>query len=194
MILEKFNEVEFKHLSTFFTTHKKLVLNPLANGSSVGLFIVASPSELQIAYDKITQNQQGTYLVEPFIVGREITVGVWNRKDSTTIALPCSEIKVIQGRNFDYEGKYLGHGVEELTPAPLSENEKTMCQDLALKVHEIVKCKGYSRTDMILVSQGPMLLEINTLPGLSKASFIPQQLVAYGENLRHFFQEQIDIA
>jgi D-alanine-D-alanine ligase len=83
--------------------------------------------------------------------------------------------------------------VEELTPAPLTAEESEACQELALKLHSAIGCKGYSRTDMILTEKGPVLLEINTLPGMSKASFIPQQLKVAGITMRDFFLEQINL-
>jgi D-alanine-D-alanine ligase len=88
----------------------------------------------------------------------------------------------------------LGQGVEEVTPAQLTEKETLACQELALKLHFVIGCKGYSRTDMILTEDGPILLEINTLPGLTKASFIPQQLAAIKVDLRSFFEAQLKIS
>jgi D-alanine-D-alanine ligase len=166
----------------------------MANGSSVGLFIISNAMELDAAISSIQAKGIIPYLCEPFINGREITVGVWQRDRSELTVLPCSEVRIYQGAQFDYQGKYLGKGVEELTPAPLTEDESVACQALALRVHEILGCHGYSRTDMILNPDGPILLEINTLPGLTKASFIPQQLAVIGVGLREFFESQINQA
>jgi len=180
-------------LKEFYKTHGKIVLKPVANGSSVGLFIISDEAGLEDALKKLTDDN-GAYLAERFITGREITVGVRHKLNGTTAPLPCSEVRVIQGRQFDYEGKYLGHGVQEITPAHITPEETQRCQELALKIHQAVGCEGYSRTDMILTERGPVLLEINTLPGLSRASFIPQQLTANGETLRSFFEEQVKLA
>lgn len=180
-------------LTGFFKTHQKIVLKPVANGSSVGLFIIENESGLNDALKKL-RSDVGSYLAERFISGREITVGVRQLPNGKNVALPCSEVRVHQGRQFDYEGKYLGHGVQELTPAPIGPEETLACQRLAIQVHEMMGCAGYTRTDMILTERGPILLEINTLPGLSKASFIPQQLHAAGETLKSFFAEQIALA
>lgn len=188
-----FTTSEVQTLEKFFQEHKKIVLKPAANGSSVGLFIVSNDAELKNAIKTIHEKKLSHYLAEPFITGREITVGVRQRLNGNIDALPCSEVRVVQGRQFDYEGKYLGSGVEELTPAPLSPEETKQCQELAVKLHKLMGCRGYTRTDMILTNKGPILLEINTLPGLSKASFVPQQLIALKENLRDFFQEQINL-
>lgn len=193
LIIDFFTNEDITKLKSFLKQHKKLVLKPLANGSSVGLFIVSSESELDESLKTIKNKNLSHYLIEPFITGREITVGVRQKADGSTIPIACSEVRVIQGRQFDYEGKYLGSGVEELTPAPITAQETKECQDMAIKIHNLLGCRGYSRTDMILTEKGPILLEINTLPGLSKASFVPQQIISIGGNLRDFFQEQINL-
>lgn len=191
LTLTQFNAEEEIALKGFLDLHKKVVMKPLANGSSVGLYIVDNQEQLLKAFKAIKDNKNGAYLVEPFITGREITVGVWEKTKGKVVALPCSEVQVIHGRQFDYEGKYLGSGVKELTPAPLTPEQADECQKIALSLHQLVGCKGYSRTDMILTEKGPYLLEINTLPGLSKASFIPQQLAAIQVDLRTFFESQL---
>lgn len=193
VVIKDFSHTELLEAQVLLAAHKKLVLKPLANGSSVGLYFVNSEAELNSVFDKISKADLGPYLIEPFISGREITVGVRQKPDGTVLPLPCSEVRVIEGRNFDYEGKYLGKGVEELTPAPLTPDESKKCQEVAVTIHKLLGCRGYTRTDMMLTKSGPVLLEINTLPGLSKASFIPQQIAANGENLRDFFREQINL-
>ena len=193
LIVDNLEASTVKKLEEFLAQNKKIVLKPLANGSSVGLHIVNNQEELDKAVHAMKASGYLPYVSEPFITGREITVGVRETPDHKLASLPCSEVRVIQGRQFDYQGKYLGSGVEELTPAPLSKEESEACQKLALKLHAAIGCKGYSRTDMILTEKGPVLLEINTLPGLSKASFIPQQLKVAGISLRDFFLEQINL-
>lgn len=193
VIVENVEPATVKQLENLLTQSKKIVLKPLANGSSVGLHIVASKQDLEKAIPAIKMSGYLPYVSEPFITGREITVGVREDKNHQLSSLPCSEVRVIQGRQFDYQGKYLGSGVEELTPAPLTKEESEACQKLALAIHKAIGCKGYSRTDMILTENGPVLLEINTLPGMSKASFIPQQLRAAGITVRDFFLEQINL-
>jgi len=180
-------------LRAFAKAHPRLVLKPRAQGSSVGLHIVKTPAELTAAIASI-QKTSLPYLAEPFLEGREITVGVYDTLDGKLAALPCSEVVVSDGRSFDYQGKYLGQGVVELTPAPLNGEEGLACQALAMQLHRAVGAYGYSRTDMILTERGPVLLEINTLPGLSKASFIPQQLSAAQISMRDFFALQVKLA
>lgn len=190
LALNTFDQTEEESLNHFFKEHKKIVLKPLSNGSSVGLYIIETSDQLNSAISEL-RSKPMAYMAEAFITGREITVGVWQKNKTESIALPCSEVRLIPGGQFDYQGKYLGKGVEELTPAPLTEDETNSCQNLALKLHQILGCRGYSRTDMILTTHGPVLLEINTLPGLTKASFIPQQLAAIQVDLRSFFETQI---
>jgi D-alanine-D-alanine ligase len=182
-----------QELESFLKIHNKIVIKPVASGSSVGLFMIENLKALESALSQIQASKE-SYIVEPFIVGREITVCVRENPQHQISVLPCSEIKVVTGRQFDYQGKYLGLGVQELTPAPIGPEESKACQDMAIKLHQSLNCTGYTRTDMILTERGPILLEINTLPGLSKASFVPQQLIAAGESLRDFFAQQIQLA
>lgn len=193
LIVEDLEDKKRNELRDFLSQHKKIVLKPLANGSSVGLHIVETEEQLRKATETIKSSGYLPYVAEAFVTGREITVGVREDSANKLQSLPCSEVRVIQGRQFDYQGKYLGSGVEELTPAPLTLTESEACQKLALRIHEAIGCRGYSRTDMILTQKGPVLLEINTLPGLSRASFIPQQLKAAGITMRDFFLGQINL-
>jgi D-alanine-D-alanine ligase len=180
-------------LGNFFEKNGKMVIKPVASGSSFGLHIVADSASLKKAGDEIQKSSYSDYLVETFLQGRELTVGVLERNGGLE-ALPPSEVVLNEGFNFDYQGKYLGRGTTEITPASLSADEKSKAQKLAVDAHRALGCRGYSRTDMILTSRGPVFLETNTLPGLSKASFIPQQLQAAGIPMKDFLEEQIKIA
>ena len=193
MIVSSFSSEEKTKISLMLAQAGKIVMKPLANGSSVGLYIIDSKESLESAWTKAPTHNFGSYIIEPFITGREITVGVRQTKSGEILPLPCSEVRVIEGRQFDYAGKYLGKGVEELTPAPLTDAEAKACQEVAIKIHKAVGCEGYTRTDMFLTKNGPVMLEINTLPGMSKASFIPQQLEAAGIKMRDFIEEQINL-
>jgi D-alanine-D-alanine ligase len=168
------------------------VLKPQADGSSHGLIHLKHVGEVETAA-KALAGFGLQYLAEVFIEGRELTVGVVD--DGTgPAALPVSEVRLIPGGAFDYAGKYLGKGTEEITPAQLTESEWAAAQALAVLTHHAVGCAGYSRTDMILTSSGPVLLEINTLPGMTKASFIPQQLAAAKRDVRTFIEQQLSQA
>jgi D-alanine-D-alanine ligase len=182
------NEAALREL---FATHPRWVLKPLADGSSHGL--VHLKFEAQVPEAAALLAKLGvTYLAEVFVEGRELTVGVVDTEAGPE-ALPVSEVRLAADAAFDYEGKYLGRGTEELTPAPLSDAEREAAQRLAVTTHQAVGCEGYSRTDMILTASGPVLLEINTLPGLTKASFIPQQLAAAGKDFGEFLKAQLEL-
>jgi D-alanine-D-alanine ligase len=179
-------------LEQLMKTNGRWVLKPLADGSSSGLIHLISKEQIPSAAKKMTELSVD-YLAEVFIEGRELTVGVVDFKEATR-ALPVSEVKLVPGGTFDYEGKYLGKGTEEITPAVLTQNETSAAQELALLTHKALGCGGYTRTDMILTDNGPVLLEINTLPGLTRASFIPQQLAAENSDFRAFLEWQIELA
>jgi D-alanine-D-alanine ligase len=179
-------------LERLLEEHPRWVLKPRADGSSHGLVHLASRAEVPEA--AATLARLGLpYLAERFVEGRELTVGVVDWATGLE-ALPVSEVRLQPGAAFDYQGKYLGRGTEEVTPAVLSPAERDAAQALACLTHRAVGCAGYSRTDVILGVGGPVLLEINTLPGLTRASFIPQQLAAAGRTLPQFLAWQLELA
>jgi D-alanine-D-alanine ligase len=178
-------------LEQLLVEHPRWVLKPRADGSSHGLSVLASRADVPGAAALLARLQL-PYLAEHFLAGRELTVGAVDWPEGLG-ALPVSEVKLQAGATFDYLGKYLGHGTQEVTPADLAPAEAAAAQALALRTHRAVGCAGYSRTDLILTAQGPILLEINTLPGLSRASFIPQQLQAAGRDLAAFLRWQLEL-
>ncbi len=191
----------------FYTTDNKLetlltdrlkefgpqVLKPVDAGSSFGLFFLNHVKEVEGICQKLRDLGKRRYLTETLIVGRELTVGVIHDGNGNK-ALPPSEVILEKNRSFDFEGKYLGKGTQEITPADLNKEEEKKCQALAVKMHEALGCYGYSRTDMILTNEGPYFLETNTLPGLTKASFIPQQLEAAKISFKKFIERQLELA
>jgi D-alanine-D-alanine ligase len=182
-----------ERLGRLFEVHDKVVLKPVADGSSHGVRILASERDLDAAIVHVIAKPHVRHLAEAFIEGRELTVGVIEEHEGLK-PLPCSEVVLESGRTFDFDGKYLGKGVREITPADVSEDMSRSAQSVALAAHEAVGCRGYSRTDVIMGKDGPVFLEINTLPGLTRASFIPQQLQAAGIDMRRFLEGQIEIA
>jgi D-alanine-D-alanine ligase len=179
-------------LTELLAKHPRWVLKPQADGSSHGLVHLRGPGQLDEAAATLARLHI-PYLAEVFIEGRELTVGVVD-DEAGPVALPVSEVRLIPGGAFDYAGKYLGKGTEEITPAQLTPSEWEAAQRLAVLTHRALGCRGYSRTDMILTAQGPVLLEINTLPGMTRASFIPQQLAAAGRSLKAFLERQLSLA
>ena len=181
-----------KTLQDFIAKHGKIVVKPMASGSSVGLHILDASGDVDTAAKAVVASGIG-YMAEQFLVGREITVGV-AEIGGTLAPIACSEVLVQKGRAFDYQGKYLGHGITEVTPAELTPAERKACEDVALQVHRGLGCFGYSRSDTILTDKGPVFLETNTLPGMSKSSFVPQQLAHRGVKLADFIREQLELA
>ena len=114
----------------FLSRHPRLVAKPVAGGSSVGLHLVGSVADAQRAAAAIA-NSGEEYLAEAFVSGAELTVGVVD-DDRGTRALPASEVRLEQGRSFDYEGKYLGKGTREITPAEVPEPVARAAQKVAL--------------------------------------------------------------
>ena len=182
-----------ERLARLFEKHDKVVVKPVADGSSHGVRIVSNERELDAAIAHVVTHPEIRHIAEAFIQGRELTVGVIDEERELE-ALPCSEVVLEAGRTFDFDGKYLGKGVREITPADVPVEMAREAQSVALTAHDAVGCRGYSRTDIIMGKDGPVFLEINTLPGLTRASFIPQQLAAAGIDMRRFLKRQIEIA
>jgi D-alanine-D-alanine ligase len=178
-------------LNDLLSERPRWVLKPEADGSSVGLIHLRSATQVDQAVETICRLNI-PYLAEEFVAGREMTVGVWQHADVLD-ALPISEVCLKGDATFDFHGKYLA-GTEEKTPADVSEKVARQCQHVALAAHQALQCFGYSRTDVIVTSQGPVFLEINTLPGMTRASFIPQQLAAAGIDLADFLRNQLRLA
>ncbi|HUZ60562.1 MAG TPA: D-alanine--D-alanine ligase [Hanamia sp.] len=161
-------------------------VKPNNGGSSIGMSKVNSPSEeLGAAIEKAFKEDEQV-LVEEFIKGREFTIGVFKFKGKI-IALPITEI-ITQKEFFDYEAKYLGASLE-ITPAQIDENLTTQIKEEALKIYQIFNCKGIVRIDFIYNEEEgtPYMLEINTVPGQTEASLVPQQVKAIGWSLMDFY-------
>ncbi len=133
------------------------------------------------------------YVIEPFITGAESTCGVLEQADGSLIALPPVEIVTASG-SFDYESKYLASTTQEICPARFAPEMNAQLQALAIKAHRALSCSGYSRSDFIISKDGPVYLETNTLPGLTKASLYPKSLKAQGIEFVDFLELQIELA
>jgi len=173
--------------------HGRAVVKPVADGSSVGLFHVESIARAREVAEEVA-SRSVAYLCEAFVSGPELTVGVAQGDDGVARVLCASEVRLDPGRVFDFAGKYLGKGTIELTPAEQPEAVIRAAEALALLAHNALGCEGYTRTDVIVSERGAVFLETNTLPGLTKASFIPQQVAARGMNLEVFLRTQIQLA
>lgn len=160
-------------------------VKPNNGGSSIGMSKVNSAEDLVPALQKAFKEDEQV-LVEEFIKGREFTIGVFKSKGKI-ITLPMTEI-ITKNDFFDYQAKYEGESVE-VTPAEASEKIKLQIATAAEKIYKVFNCKGIVRIDFIYddVKEAPYMLEINTVPGQSAASIVPQQVVAMGSTLKEFY-------
>ncbi len=169
-----------------------LFVKPNNGGSSLGISKVHAAEELQTALDKAFK-EDDQVLVEEFIKGREFTVGVFKFKGKIT-TLPITEV-ITKKEFFDYEAKYQGLS-EEITPALLDTSDANAINEAALKVYQVLNCRGVVRVDFILneADRKPYMLEVNTVPGQSAASIIPQQVKVMGWDLKDFYTAIIEEA
>ncbi|MFN4975727.1 MAG: D-alanine--D-alanine ligase [Bacteroidota bacterium] len=167
-------------------------VKPNNGGSSLGMSKVNTPEELGPALRK-AYAEDNQLLVEEYIEGREFTVGVF-RRDGVITVLPITEI-VTQNEFFDFEAKYQGKS-KEITPAEITPPMLQQLEAAARKAYEVLNCRGVVRVDFIYSSkfQQPYMLEVNTVPGQSAASVIPQQVKAMGWNLTDFYGALIEEA
>lgn len=151
-----------------------VVVKPVSCGSSIGVSIVHDSAELQTALNA-ARLYEDCVMLEQYVQGREMTVGILNH-----MALPIIEIKPRNGF-FDYKNKYQPGLTDEICPADVNEELKCELQDLALKVHKILRLGSYSRIDFIISeSKDVYCLEANTLPGMTHASLLPKAAKAHG--------------
>jgi D-alanine-D-alanine ligase len=183
---------EVRHAAReLLSRHERIVLKPLAAGSSRGLFFLGRNGNLDEIVAQIA-DLGIPYIVEQFIRGRELTVGVLDHGDGP-FALPVIEIEVDSDRTFDYEGKYLGHGTREICPAMIPDDLARETQQAALGAHIALGCEGYSRSDFVAAEDGVYFLETNTLPGLTTSSLVPQELAVVGISFRDFLEKQMEL-
>jgi len=165
-------------------------IKPNNAGSSFGISKAKSKEEIIPAIEKAFK-EDSQILIESFLDGTEVSIGVIEYKDKIKV-LPMTEI-VTENDFFDYEAKYLGKS-EEITPARISASAHKKLEKAASKVYQVLNMSGISRSEYILVNDEPYFLEINTVPGLTAESIIPQQVVAAGISLQEFFNNTIEMA
>ena len=151
-------------------------VKPNRGGSSIGMTKVSRPEQLEAAI-ATAFNEDSQVIVERFISGTEVTCGVipW---EGGIRALPATEI-VSENEFFDFEAKYLGKS-QEITPARIPDATMKVVQDLAEQIYVALECQGMIRVDMIVAEGQPHVIEVNTVPGFTEASIIPQQAAAVG--------------
>lgn len=165
-------------------------VKPNNGGSSIGMSKVMKGDELDAAIIKAF-NEDDQVLVEEFIAGREFTIGVFKNKGQI-ITLPITEI-ISKKDFFDYEAKYQGMS-DEITPAQVDETVAVKVRLAAKKIYELLNCRGIVRIDFIYNEKAgePYMLEVNTVPGQSEASIIPQQVKAMGRTLKDFYTAVVE--
>ena len=152
-------------------------VKPNASGSSFGVTKVKQVEEFQDALEKAFAEGEEV-LVESFMQGRETACGVIKTKQRK-IVMPVTEI-IPKKEFFDYEAKYTGGMSEEVTPAAMPEDITAKIQELSSEIYDILGCKGIVRVDFIVTKEGPQFLEINTVPGMTPESILPQQAKVSG--------------
>jgi D-alanine-D-alanine ligase len=169
-------------------------VKPNNGGSSIGMSRVNNPSEeLGKAIEKAFK-EDNQVLVEEFIEGREFTIGVFQSKGKI-ITLPFTEI-ITRNKFFDFEAKYTAGFTDEITPAVVEENIAEKVRATAKKIYQVFNCRGIVRIDFIYNEKKgePYMLEINTVPGQTEASLVPQQVAAMGWNLKEFYTALVNDA
>lgn len=165
-------------------------VKPNNAGSSFGISKAKTTEELIPAIEK-AYKEDTEILIEAFLDGPEITIGVIQYHDKIKV-LPMTEI-ITENDFFDYEAKYLGKS-EEVTPAQISDELHQKLEKIAAYVYKVLNMSGFSRSEYIIVNGEPYFLEMNTVPGLTAESIIPQQAAEAGISLQELFHNAVETA
>ncbi|WP_435415774.1 D-alanine--D-alanine ligase [Polaribacter aestuariivivens] len=165
-------------------------IKPNNAGSSYGISKAHKKEDILPAI-KLAYKEDSEILIESFLNGTEVSVGVIQYQEETKV-LPITEI-VSENDFFDYEAKYEGKS-QEITPARISKTQQEKVEKVAKKVYQILGMSGFSRAEYIFVNDEPYFLEINTVPGLTEKSILPQQAQAAGISLEKLFENAIESA
>lgn len=168
------------------------VVKPEQEGSTIGITIVRKPEELGPALE-LARRYDRLVLVEEFLKGVEITGAVLGNRNPQALPL----VEIIPGDKygfFTYEAKYTPGATREICPARLSETLTRKAQEYAVRAHQALKCRGYSRTDMIACDDEVYILETNTIPGMTSTSLFPQAAAAAGISFSELLDRLIELA
>ena len=185
-----FKQITFSSAQILEELKLPVFVKPNNGGSSIGMSKVEKADGLDKAISKAFL-EDDQVLVEETINGREFTVGVFRSK-GIIVVLPITEVKS-QKSFFDYEAKYEGAS-SEITPAEIDDVVAEKIRKASKKIYSIFNCRGVVRIDFILNEDDgePYMLEINTIPGQSEASIVPQQVIAKGWTLKEFYTKLIE--
>lgn len=164
-------------------------VKPNAGGSSFGVTKVKEKSQLERAIHKAWQESEEA-LIEEFIEGHEFTCGIVKTGNKKTV-FPVTEV-LPKNEFFDFEAKYTPGAAEEITPARLPKELFEKCQSLTSEIYDLCECAGIVRIDFILKGNDFYFLEVNTTPGMTATSFIPQQIEAMGSTLQEIITQIIE--
>ncbi len=168
-----------------------LFVKPNASGSSFGVSMVKREEQMERAVE-LAFEESDTVLVEEAIVGREVGCGVMVTSDGTEYLLPITELKSKRDF-FDYEAKYTSGLCDEITPADLPASVVKLLNERTLAAYQACRCRGVVRIDFIIAESGdPYLIEINSIPGMSTGSIVPQQIRAAGMTVGEFYDILIE--
>ncbi len=165
-------------------------IKPNNAGSSFGISKAKTEEEILPAIE-VAFKEDSQILIESFLDGKEYTIGVFHYKGEVKV-LPITEI-ISENDFFDYEAKYLGKS-KEITPAEIDSELQQKLEETAKKAYIALNMSGFSRTEYIVVNNEPYFLEMNTVPGMTTASILPQQAAAAGISLPDLFDNAIEMA
>ena len=163
------------------------IVKPNNGGSSIGVSKVNYIDELENKI-KIAFNEDNQVLIETFLEGQEVSVGVINRNEKRII-LPITEI-ISENELFDYNAKYLGES-QEITPGNISKESEALIHKYIAKIYDNIELNGITRSEFIIVNHIPHILETNTIPGFTKQSIIPQQIEVQKLSVKEVLCNQI---
>jgi D-alanine-D-alanine ligase len=181
------NEFEYTSNQIVEELGLPVFVKPSDSGSSYGITKVIKEHEIQSALQK-SFSEGGTTVIESFLDGIEITCGVYRNKYGIQ-ALPLTEI-ASENEFFDFDAKYHGKS-QEITPARVSDEIRMRIEDRAKKIYSLLQLRSIARIDFMLVKNEPFVIEVNTTPGFSSASIVPQMLACKGITITDFWKEII---
>lgn len=160
-----------------------VIVKPNREGSTIGVTLVNTQDEVAQAVEEALRHDNSA-LIEKFVTGMEITVGILEEhtlalRQRRPFALPVIEICPKSGF-YDYEAKYTAGLTEKIVPARLDKATTRLVQDMSVRVHGLLGCLGMSRVDLIVTDEGPTILEVNTIPGMTPTSLLPRAAAAVG--------------
>ncbi|HHW35971.1 MAG TPA: D-alanine--D-alanine ligase [Bacillales bacterium] len=187
------NAETFNRENFVFEIDYPVVVKPASEGSTIGITIAGNEQELLTGIEEAFKHDEDV-LVEEFIAGMEVTVSVLGKKGAEQ-ALPVIEI-VPKSKFYDYEAKYAPGGSDHIIPARVSAEITEYLQKNAVLAHQSLNCKTYSRTDFIVPFDGtlPVVLEVNTLPGMTPTSLFPDAAREIGLSYEDMIERLIELS